>query len=621
MPRTISAIADLIQSRRDELCGRFVERARRELRESRMPDPQLLDSFPALLDALVDALRNGPAPRAPAEPPRVAAVATVHGEQRAGMPVDVVQLVWEYGVVGDLILELAEEQGLRPAIADLRVLEAAITAAIAEGVRRFVQAREVTSRRADARLRAVADHAPAALVLRGRDGRFLFVNRFAAEVLGVPQGELLGRRFEDVVPPAVARRLAGADARAGRGTTVELRETLDTPRGLRTFHTVTFALAGASGPEDPAIVSIGLDVTDAQTALERLRHADELLELGDAFLELDRAWRIVRVNRNQERLSRRSRETTLGRVIWEIWPELARPDSPYWIEYHRVMNERVPSEFEAYFEPLDMWNSVAAYPVTDGGVAVFFRDATRRMRDEQRLRQARDFEQQLIGIVSHDLRNPLNAILLGTSSLLAREDLSDRNVASIARIRSAAERATRLIRDLLDLTRARLGGGIPIQPRPTELRQVAQQVVDELEPSYPDRPILVEASGNTQGHWDPDRIAQVIGNLVTNALKYGARGTPVTVGVAAEDGEVLLSVHNLGVPIPAEIIPTLFEPGGRAAPDPTGRSVGLGLFIVERIADAHGGRVEVRSGEEDGTTFTVRLPRTPREGSPGWRAP
>ncbi|ACL65490.1 PAS/PAC sensor signal transduction histidine kinase [Anaeromyxobacter dehalogenans 2CP-1] len=592
-----------------------MERARRELRESRMPDPQLLDSFPALLDALVDALRHGPAPRAPAEPPRVAAVATEHGEQRAAMPVDVVQLVWEYGVVSDVILELAEEQGLRPEIADLRVLEAALKAAIAESVRRFVQAREGASRRADARLRAVADHAPAALVLRDREGRFRFVNRFAAEALGRPQAELLGRRFEDVLPPAVARRLAGADARAGRGTTVEQRETLDTPRGLRTFHTVTFALAGASAPEDPAIVSIGLDVTDAQTALERLRHADELLELGDAFLELDRAWRIVRVNRNQERLSQRSRDTTLGRVFWEVWPELARPESAYWVEYHRVMNERVPSEFEAYFEPLDMWTAVAAYPVTDGGVAVFFRDATRRMRDEQRLRQAQAFEQQLIGIVSHDLRNPLNAILLGASSLLAREDLSDRNVASIARIRSAAERAARLIRDLLDLTRARLGGGIPVQPRPADLRQVAQQVVDELEPSYPDRPISVEASGDTHGQWDPDRIAQVIGNLVTNALKYGARGTPVAVRIAAEDGEVRLSVHNQGTPIPAETVRTIFEAGGRAAPDPTGRSVGLGLFIVERIADAHGGRVEVHSSEEDGTTFTVWLPRKPRGGS------
>lgn len=614
MPPTPSPLADLIESRRDELGRRFVERARRELRESRMPDPQLLDSFPALLDALVDALRHGPAPRAPAEPPRVAAVATLHGEQRAAMPVDVVQLVWEYGVVCDVILELAEETGARPRVPDLRVLEASLTGAIAEAVRRFVQAREAASRRADARLRAVADHAPAALVLRGRDGRFLFVNRFAAQVLGARQDELLGRRFEDVLPPAVARRLTAADARAGRGTTVEQRETLDTPRGVRTFHTVTFALAGAVAPEDPAIVSIGLDVTDAQTALERLRHADELLELGDAFLEVDRAWRIVRVNRNQERLSQRSRETTLGRVFWEVWPELARPDSPYWIEYHRVMNERVPSEFEAYFEPLDMWTAVAAYPVTDGGVAVFFRDATRRKRDEERLRQARDFEQQLIGIVSHDLRNPLNAILLGASSLLAREDLSDRNVASIARIRSAAERAARLIRDLLDLTRARLGGGIPIQPRPTELRQVAQQVVDELEPSYPDRPISVEAAGDTRGLWDPDRVAQVIGNLVTNALKYGARGTPVTVRIAADGGEVRLSVHNLGAPIPTEIIPTLFEPGGRAAPDPTGRSVGLGLFIVDRIADAHGGRVEVRSAEEDGTTFIVWLPRRPRAG-------
>lgn len=609
-------LADLIDRRRDELAERFVTRARRELRESRMADPQLLDSLPELLDALVDALRHGPAPRAPAEPPRVAAAGAAHGEQRAAMPVDLVQLVWEYGVVREVVLELAEEAQVTPSPGELRVLENALTAAIAESVRRFVQARQTSVRRADERLRAVADHAPAALVLRDHDGRFLFVNRFAAEALGRTQAELLGRRFEDVVPPAVARRLADAGRRAADGATIELRETLDTPQGVRTFLAVTFALPGAR-PEDPATATIGLDVTETQSALERLRHADELLELGDAFLELDRAWRIVRVNRNQERMSRRSRDTTLGRVFWEVWPELAQAESTFWIEYHRVMNERVAREFEAYFEPLDLWTAVAAYPVTDGGVAVFFRDVTARKRDEQRLRQAGAFEQQLIGIVSHDLRNPLNAILLGASSLLSREDLSDRNVASIARIRSAAERAARLIGDLLDLTRARLGGGIPVQPRPAELRHVAQQVVEELQPAYPDREIRVEVQGDTHGLWDPDRIAQVIGNLVTNALKYGAPGSPVEIRIAAEDGEVHLAVHNHGEPIPAETVPTLFEPGGRAAPDPTGRSVGLGLYIVERIADAHAGRVEVDSAEGRGTTFTVRLPRMPRGVAPG----
>ncbi len=601
-------LADVVAGRRDAIVRGFAERARRDLREGLSPS-SLVDSIPRMLDALLDLLRAGPRAPAPGEAPRVVAIAWEHGAERAATEVDVVQLIWEYGVLRDVILDEAERADATLSVGDIRVLTDVITTGIAESVRKFNADREAAVRRSEARFLAVADHAPAAFTIKGADGRLLFVNRFVCEALGRRRGELVGRTEDELLPPAAAARQAETDARALAGETVELRDVIPTVRGLRSFYVVKFPLLRGPGVQ-PETAAIGLDVTELEAARASVHHADELLELGDAFLELDRDWRVVRANRNQERLSRLPREQTLGRVIWELWPEIAVPESPYWIEYHRVMEERVPREFDAYFPPLDIWTSVTAYPVSDGGIAVFFRDATHRKRVEERLRQIQTFEQQLIGIVSHDLRNPLNVVLLGAAAMLAHDDLSDRDAAAVARIRSAAERATRLIRDLLDLTRARLGEAMPLRVREADLEVMARQVIDETRSVFPDREIRLEIAGPCHGRWDPDRVAQVIENLVTNALKYGRSGTPITVRLTPSDDEIQLCVHNHGDPIPPDALAAIFEPGGRAASDdPTGRSVGLGLFIVDRIAAAHGGRVEVVSSAEEGTTFTVHLPR------------
>ena len=599
--------AELLAVRRAEIVRQFAERARRDLREG-MPQSSLIDSIPRMLDVLVDLLRTGPPVRAPDEPPRVVAIAWAHGAERAATEVDVVQLVWEYGVLRDILLDEAERAGAELTVRDVRVLTDVITTGIAESVRKFTADRAAALRRTEARFLTIADHAPAAFVIKSAEGRLLFVNRFACESLGRKRSDLVGRLDREVLPPAAAARQAETDARALTGETVELRDVIATPRGLRSYYMVKFRLPGGPG-HPPEIAVIGMDVTELEAARATVHHADELLELGDAFFELDRDWRFVRVNRNQERLSRRPREQTIGRVFWELWPEVARPDHPYWIEYHTVMEERVAREFDAYFAPLDLWTSVTAYPVSDGGIAVFFRDATRRKRVEERLRQMQEFEQQLIGIVSHDLRNPLNVVLLGSAALLMRGQLSETDAGAVARIRSAAQRAARLIGDLLDVTRARLGEPLALRLVEVDLEPVARQVVEELRSIHPDREIRLEASGETRGRWDPDRVAQVIENLVANAVKYGQRWAPVSVRLAATEDEVRVDVNNRGEPIPPEARRTIFEPGMRAADDPTGQSVGLGLFIVERITAAHGGRVEVASSAEEGTTFTVHLPR------------
>ncbi|MFO0579826.1 MAG: ATP-binding protein [Polyangia bacterium] len=235
----------------------------------------------------------------------------------------------------------------------------------------------------------------------------------------------------------------------------------------------------------------------------------------------------------------------------------------------------------------------------------------KRLRAESELRTRADFEKHLLGIVSHDLRNPLNAILLSAMALGRSDNLDPLTAKTVLRIQSSAERAARMIRDLLDFTQARLGSGIRITRRSVDLREVVRSVLDEVEAAHPGREIGLRSDGDVRGEWDGDRIAQVVQNLVTNALKYSPAGSPVRVSTCALEGWATLDVHNLGAPIPPEKQSSIFEPLMRATAevDRTGRSIGLGLYIVRQIAEAHGGTVAVRSCEGDGTTFTVRLPR------------
>ncbi|OJH39688.1 hypothetical protein BON30_19625 [Cystobacter ferrugineus] len=236
-------------------------------------------------------------------------------------------------------------------------------------------------------------------------------------------------------------------------------------------------------------------------------------------------------------------------------------------------------------------------------------DVTRFARQQEEERQRADFAQQVVGIVSHDLRTPLNAILLSTASLLRRE-LDEKTTTAVVRIHSVAERASRMIRDLLDFTQARLGR-IPIDRRRVNLHELAHHAVEEVRLAHPDRTVELSLEGDGWGQWDGDRLAQVLTNLLCNALAYSPPNTPVQVAVHGSSGDPVLTIHNLGEPIPPELRSRLFEPMQRGAflKDRSSRSIGLGLFIVKHIVMAHGGHVDVKSTKEEGTTFLVRVPR------------
>jgi signal transduction histidine kinase len=189
--------------------------------------------------------------------------------------------------------------------------------------------------------------------------------------------------------------------------------------------------------------------------------------------------------------------------------------------------------------------------------------------------------------------------------------LDARGRAAVQRIDSAASRAQRLISDLLDFTQARLGGGIPIDRREADMHALVARAVEEVQLAHPGREIVVVERGDGSGAWDEDRLAQVVTNLLRNALQHGAPHTAVRLSIEDDGEDVVVRVHNAGKPIPLELLPHIFEPMSQASygKGQGGRSVGLGLFIVRNIVQAHGGSIDVQSHASTGTTFTVRLPR------------
>jgi PAS domain S-box-containing protein len=246
------------------------------------------------------------------------------------------------------------------------------------------------------------------------------------------------------------------------------------------------------------------------------------------------------------------------------------------------------------------------------GLTGAYADVTEQKRVQEALAEALVFRERMLGVLGHDLRNPLSAMATLASMLLRRNDLAEDAREQVAEIDRAGKRMLEMIGTLLDFSQARFKGTLPIAPVPMDLHQLAWAIVEELQAAHPGRKIDVALRGNGWGRWDPARMAQVVSNLVGNAITHGAPGEPVRVVVGDDDGEVRLVVRNGGRPIPPELLPVLFEPFRRGADTGNAshaRGLGLGLYIAKQIVTAHGGEIEVHSTIEDGTTFAVRVPR------------
>ena len=246
-----------------------------------------------------------------------------------------------------------------------------------------------------------------------------------------------------------------------------------------------------------------------------------------------------------------------------------------------------------------------------------FNEAIDQSLAESIIRYTQDLDQSkelFLAILGHDLRNPLDAIRMSSSFMLETHELKEPHLTLTSRIASSATRMNNLVGDLLDFTRSRLGGGIPIVRADMNMGKAVHDVVDEIKAAHPRRTIQVDARGTLHGKWDCARMTQVLTNLMRNALEHGSERSVVAVHVQGDSKEVTIAVHNRGPAIPAEQLNGIFNP--MKSQEATGSStggqsgnLGLGLYIAERIVNAHQGRIDVASSEDLGTTFTVHVPR------------
>lgn len=222
-------------------------------------------------------------------------------------------------------------------------------------------------------------------------------------------------------------------------------------------------------------------------------------------------------------------------------------------------------------------------------------------------------KETFLAILGHDLRSPLGAVTMSAEFMLETGELGEPHLELTRRISSSANRMQRMIGDLLDFTRSRLGGGIPIVRSDMSMEKAVHDAVSEVLAANPSRTIEMDARGGQNGSWDCERITQVLGNLLNNALEHG-EGGPVKVTVSGNESEATVEVHNDGPPIPPEELNGIFASMKTTRPPVTPGNaslgnLGLGLYIAERIVHAHGGRLDVESSAKAGTTFTMHLPR------------
>lgn len=254
------------------------------------------------------------------------------------------------------------------------------------------------------------------------------------------------------------------------------------------------------------------------------------------------------------------------------------------------------------------WVAARAVPIMRAGVAREWIGMLTDISQRVGVERARE---QFIAILSHDLRAPLSAISIGADALegAPMSPPYDRVAAEIGK---TARRMEALVHDVMDFARGRLGSGIPISPVACDLGALCGDVVGEVTRVHPGRSIRYAVHGCVEGTWDPDRLAQVVSNLLDNAIQHGA--DPIDVLVTGDGPTVVLSVANRGRPIPEATLASLFEPfvesvegDGRVQAARTG--LGLGLYIVKEIVRAHGGTIEVTSDLASGTAFIVQIPR------------
>ncbi|CRN00435.1 MULTISPECIES: sensor histidine kinase [Pseudomonas] len=217
-----------------------------------------------------------------------------------------------------------------------------------------------------------------------------------------------------------------------------------------------------------------------------------------------------------------------------------------------------------------------------------------------------------LGILGHDLRTPLGAILLGADVLRRSQDAGARATKIANQVYTSVRRASQIVGDLLDLTRCQMGPGIPVKTSEINLSPLCQRVVEEIRAFHPEAIVMFDANTNVSGQFDGGRMEQVFSNIISNAVQHGDTTRPIQVELGMHEDFAVFTVRNSGEAIPEDVLPFIFNPMGRFSQrtaihhGPT-EGLGLGLFIASEIVASHSGSIEVSSDTEQGTVFQVRI--------------
>ena len=264
----------------------------------------------------------------------------------------------------------------------------------------------------------------------------------------------------------------------------------------------------------------------------------------------------------------------------------------------RLWVESLQSPDLAYFQDMIRFNEAIDEALAESTAA--YAEQVARSRDI------------FLAILGHDLRAPLQAVSMSTELLMRKVGLDDAALSYIARIKGGTRHMGAMVRDLLEFVRSRLGTTLPIQRKTMEMGSACREAIEEACAGQPDCNPTFTTEGDTHGEWDRARIAQLLQNLIGNALQHGSNSHEISVKVSGDKDSVTLVVHNIGEPIAEDSIGTIFDPLVRSASEELGQpstSLGLGLFIVKEVVNAHQGSITVTSNRDDGTTFTVILPK------------
>jgi PAS domain S-box-containing protein len=487
---------------------------------------------------------------------------------------------------------------------------------------------ELQIRQSEQRYRQLIALAPDGIFIADQDARYTDVNDAGCRLLGLPREKIVGMTIPDIIRPEDLPRLAQTiEEVVGGGVTVG-------EWALRHGDGHFFpAEVSASALPDGSMQGFVRDISDrkrgeatrAAVARETARlYADEarqrawLRSLVDQMPEgvviLDGAGHVVMTNRALssfvgERVG--AAEPGDAAVLDLLFPT-GDPLPPEELPAARAL-ERGESSVglelalrDARGTLVPVLASAAPIRADDGAIT----GATILVQDITRLKELERLREEWASVVAHDLRQPVSAITLSIEALgnLCAPAVNDRGLRAIARIRSAATRLSRMVDDLFDASRIE-AHRLSVAPRAVELYALVATLADGLRDATGDHEIVIDVPQGQLVWVDPDRIQQVLTNLIMNAAKYGEAGSPIRIEGRARAAMVEVSVTNRGPGIPAEEIPTLFSRFGRTrGARVTGTpGTGLGLYIAKGLVEAHGGRIWVDSTPGQSTTFHITV--------------